>query len=66
MAQLLSMVALLQQLAGHSVGTATTAVMVGVEESTIQTLGHWHSYIRLPKETSAGISSVLARGTEST
>ena len=59
-----------QQYAGHSfrIGAATTAAIAGVEDSTIQTLGRWHSsaylqYIRLPSERLAGISAVLAKNT---
>ena len=47
---------------------ATTAAIAGVEDSTIQTLGRWHSvaylqYIRLPSEWLAGVSAVLAKNT---
>ena len=59
--------------AGHSfrIGAATTAALAGVEDSTIQTLGRWHSaaylqYIRMPSERLANLSSVLARSTSHT
>ena len=55
------------QYAGHSfrIGAATTAALAGVEDSTIQTLGRWHSgaflqYIRTPREQLARLSVVLA------
>ena len=54
--------------AGHSfrIGAATTTAMAGVEESTIQILGRWHSaaflrYVRVPKGRLASLSSTLAK-----
>ena len=51
---------------GHSfrVGAATTAAVVGVEDSTIKMLGRWESsayqrYLRTPRETLAAISTRL-------
>ena len=53
--------------AGHSfrIGATTSAVLAGVEDSTIQALGRWHSaaflqYIQMPREKLASLSSVLA------
>ena len=46
--------------AGHSfrIGTATSAALAGIEDSTIQTLGRWQSsaflqYIRMPKRAAS-------------
>ena len=55
------------QYAGHSfrIGAATTAALVGIEDSTIQALGRWQSaaflqYIRMPRDHLATISRRLA------
>ena len=52
--------------AGHSfrIGAATTAAQVGLEDSTIRTLGRWKSdaylsYVRLPRDHLACISRSL-------
>ena len=54
--------------AGHSfrIGTATTAAVAGIEDSTIQTLGRWKSssyllYIRLNPSHMASLSLTLAQ-----
>ena len=48
------------------IGSATTAAACGIEDSLIQTLGHWKSaaylrYIRIPREQLANLSVVLAK-----
>ena len=55
------------QYAGHSfcIGAATSAALAGIEDSTIQTLGRWHSaaylqYIRMPREQLAALSNTLS------
>ena len=57
------------QYTGHSfrIGTATTAAAVGVQDSTIQMLGRWHSsaflqYICTPKEQLASLSGYISGG----
>ena len=54
--------------AGQSfrIGAATTAASSGIEDSTIQTLGHWQSssyllYVRLDPCHMASLSSTLAK-----
>jgi len=54
--------------AGHSfrIGAATTAAAAGIEDSTIQTLGRWHSssyltYIKLNPSHLANLSVTMAR-----
>ena len=54
--------------AGHSfhIGPATTAAAVGIEDSTIKTLGRWESaayqlYVKLPREVLTSISSKLVK-----
>ena len=56
------------QYAGHSfrIGAATTAAMVGIEDSVIQMLGRWHSaaflrYVRTPKTRLAAASASLVK-----
>ena len=53
--------------AGHSfrIGVAISAALAGIEDTTIQILGCWHSaaflqYIRTPKEKLAALSKSLA------
>lgn len=54
------------QYAGHSfrIGAATTAALAGIPDSSIQTLGRWHSadylqYIRSPKEQLATFAPLM-------
>ena len=54
--------------AGHSfrIGAATTAAAVGIEDSTIKTLGRWESaayqlYVKLPREVLTSIASKLVK-----
>ncbi|KAL5493644.1 hypothetical protein EMCRGX_G014852 [Ephydatia muelleri] len=56
------------QFASHSfhIGAATTAAIAGIEDSTIQMLGRWHSaaflrYISTPHDHLAAITASLAR-----
>ena len=56
------------QYAGHSfrIGVATTAAMVGIEDTMIQMLGRWHSaaflrYVRTPKTCLAAASASLVK-----
>lgn len=53
--------------AGHSfrIGAATTAIMKGVPESTVQTLGRWASdsfkrYVRIPRQQLSQVTATLA------
>ena len=64
---ILTAIGLPQHQFAHSfrIGAAMTAAVAGIEDSTIQTLGHWHSaaflqYIHTPKELLAAISTTLA------
>jgi len=56
------------QFAGHSFrrGAATTAAMVGIQDSTIQTLGRWKSsayllYIKLPSNQLTQVAATLSK-----
>jgi len=68
---ILEAIDLLQQhYVGHSfrMGVATAAALAGVEDSTIQALGRWHSsafrtYIQIARDRLAGLSITLARST---